>query len=111
MDERALIFANLVKGVPVWQVARDYRKRNEAEVLGIFAFVLNKVRNYHFVRHLPPIVGESVEEIRKYRAACLSVLPKLNFDKPPQFKKIANEPLEMKNDGTIRNADLLGRLT
>jgi hypothetical protein len=40
-DERALVFMNLMNGVPVCQVARDFRK-SEPDVMHIFRFILRK---------------------------------------------------------------------
>lgn len=90
MDPRALIFSNLLNGVPVAHVARDFGK-SENEVLQTFGFVLRKIKSYAFERKMPSILASSVAEAKRYRITCLSILPKLNLDKEPKFKQIHNE--------------------
>ena len=102
IDDRALIFANLLNGVPVAQVAQAFQKQSEAEVLQIFGFVLRKIKSYCFLRArqanaLPLIVADDVKSAQKYRLTCLSVLPKLNLDKSPQYKDIHNEIINPDN--------------
>jgi hypothetical protein len=55
----------------------------------------------------PPIVGNSIAEIQRQRITCLTILPKLNLDRDPRYKDVLNEPVDIKNDGTIRNQDFL----
>ena len=43
-DPRALIFTNLLNGVPIWQVCRDFGK-SELDVMNIFRFVMRKIRS------------------------------------------------------------------
>lgn len=107
MDDRALIFSNLVNGVPIDQVARDFRKSAE-EVERVFSFVLRKVKSYCFLRQTrrgyPAITASTVAEARRYRLTCLEVLPKLNLDKEAQFKDIHNEVVTPDNmAATLRN--------
>src|ERR1700761_8648127 len=104
-DERALIFSNLLNGVPVWQVARDFRKSSEQEVMNIFNFILRKIRSRRLERMEPPIVGSTIEEVRKQRVVCLTTLPKLNLDKDPRYKNVMHETVDLKTDGSIRNQD------
>jgi hypothetical protein len=100
MDDRALIFSNLLNGVPLWQVARDFHK-TESEVNYTFAFILRKIKSYCFLRQAqrayPPIMASTVEEAKKYRLTCFSVLPKLNLEKSAQFKDINNETVTPDN--------------
>lgn len=100
-DFRALIFKNLLNGVPVGQVCRDFHK-TEPEVMQIFSYVLRKVKSYCFLRStskvaLPTISAGTLEEAKRYRVQCLSVLPKLNLNKSPEFKDIHNEILTPDN--------------
>ncbi len=95
MDERALIFANLLNGVSVAQVARDFRV-SEPEVMNTFSNVLRKVKSYCFLRArqknaVPLVIASTIEEAKKYRLTCLHVLPKLNLDKAPHYKDIQGE--------------------
>lgn len=109
-DERALIFSNLLNGVPVWQVARDFHKSSEQEVMDIFRFILRKIRSRRLERMEPPIVGDTIEEIRRQRIACLTALPKLNLDKDPRYKNVMHETVDLKTDGSIRHQEVLQRM-
>ena len=109
-DERALIFRNLLNGVPVWRVARDFKLGSEQEVQNIFNFVVRKIRSYLLQQMLPPIVGLTVSELQRSRLRCFEILPLLNLDKEPLYRKVAHEEIEMKSDGTVRNMDLLRQL-
>jgi hypothetical protein len=108
-DERALIFTNLMNGVPVWQVARDFH-RSEPDVMHIFRFILRKIRSRRLERMEPPIMGNTIDEVRRQRIACLTILPKLNLDRDPRYKDVLHEPVDLKNDGTVRNADFLQQM-
>jgi hypothetical protein len=110
MNNQALIFANLLNGVPEQQVAEVFKISRE-EVQRSFAFVLRKVKSYIFLRQAPhwkhyekggplegapvmaypTITGSTLDEAKKHRLTCLSVLPKLKLDKEPQFKDIQTE--------------------
>lgn len=95
MDAKALIFANLLNGVPMGQVCKDFNK-SESEVQNIFAFVLRKVKSYCFLRSTtkeayPIITASTLEEAKAHRITCLNVLPKLNMNKEAQFKDIKTE--------------------
>lgn len=94
MNEQALIFQNLLNGVPVKQVCLAFNK-TETEVLQTFSYVLLKVKSYVFLRQTrvgyPTIIASTIEEAKKYRLTCLSVLPKLNLSRPADFKDIQNE--------------------
>jgi hypothetical protein len=108
-DERALIFANLLNGVPEWQVARDFHK-SVPDVMHIFRFILRKIKSRRLERTEPPIVGHTIEEARKQRIACLTILPKLNLDRDPRYKDVFHEPVDLKDDGTVRNAEFLRQM-
>jgi hypothetical protein len=108
-DDRALIFTNLLNRVPAWQVARDFH-RSEPDVMNIFRFILRKIKSRLLERMEPPIVGNSIAEIRKYRITVLTILPKLNLDRDPLYKDVFHEPMEIKQDGTVRHSDFLKQL-
>ena len=114
MDDRALIFGNLLKGVSAQELARTFH-RTENEVQQIFNFILRKIRSRRLERMEPAIPGNTLEELRRpamrgSRIAFLEILPKLNLDKDPTFKRIMHEEIEMKNDGSMRNEDVLRQL-
>ncbi len=94
MDDRALIFSNLLNGVSVEQVAREFKKSLD-EVQRDFSYVLRKVKSYCFLRQTQkgyaPINASTIEEAKKYRLTCLSVLPNIKLDKEPHFKDIQHE--------------------
>lgn len=101
MDYRALIFANLLNGVPIEQICKDFDK-SESEVQNIFAFVLRKVKSYCFERSatkdaLPMITAATLEEAKKHRITCLTVLPKLNLNKDPKYRDIQIETVTPDN--------------
>lgn len=100
-DDRALIFKNLLNGVPIQQVCRDFHK-TESEVNQIFSFVLRKIKNYCWLRSatkvaLPMVHAGNLEEAKKYRIQCLSVLPKLNLNKDSQYKDFHSEVITPDN--------------
>lgn len=105
MDDRHLIFSNLLNGVPVPQVARDFHK-SEAEVEQVFTHVLRKVKSYCFLRSrqknpMPVVTASTVAEARAFRLTCLSVLPKLNLDRAPEFRDIHTETITPDNIMTV----------
>src|SRR5579872_5853069 len=100
LDSRALIFTNLMNGVPVWQVCRDFR-RTEPDVMNIFRFILRKIRSRRLERMEPPIVGNTIDEVRKQRIACLTILPKLNLDRDPRYKDVLHEAVDITKDGGV----------
>jgi len=106
-DERAIIFSNLLNGVPVWQVARDFHKQADGEVQRIFDFILAKIKSYCFERKLPPVLGSTVAEVRQYKAICFEILPKINLDKEPMYGKIFEEKMSLTRDGTFTHQDVL----
>jgi hypothetical protein len=108
-DDRALIFSNLLNGVPVWQVCRDFR-RSEVDVMNIFRFILRKIKSRRLERMESPIVGNSVAEIQRQRITVLTILPKLNLDRDPLYKNVFHEPMEIKSDGTVRNAEVIRQM-
>jgi len=105
-DERALIFQNLMNGVPDWQVAKEFHK-TVPEVMNIFWYIVRKIRSRRLERMEPPIVGTSIADIRRQRIVCLTILPKLNLDRDPRYKDVLHESVDIKNDGSIRGQDFL----
>jgi hypothetical protein len=97
-DERVLIFTNLMNGVPDWQVARDFHK-SLPDVM--------QIKSRRLERMEPPIIGNSISEIQRQRITVMTILPKLNLDKDPLYRNVLHEPVEIKNDGSIRNEDFL----
>jgi hypothetical protein len=96
MDNRSLIFANLLNGVPTAQVAQAFNLRSEDEALQVFQYVLRKIKSYCFLRArqknaYPIIVAHDVKTAQAYKLTCLTVLPKLKLDTAPQYKDIHNE--------------------
>jgi len=94
-DYRSLIFSNLLNGVPVSQVCRDFQK-SESEVMQVFHFVFRKRKSYCFLRStqkiaMPMVYGYTIEDAKKSRLTCLNVLPKLNLNKEAEFKDIQAE--------------------
>jgi hypothetical protein len=108
-DERVMIFSNLMNGVPEWKIAEQFHM-SVPDVMNIFRFVLRKIRSRRLERMEPPIVGESIVEIRRQRITVLTLLPKLNLDKEPLYSKVMHEGMEVKRDGSIRNTDFLKQL-
>lgn len=108
-DDRALIFSNLLNGVPIAKVCETFRK-SEPEVMNIFRYVLRKIKSRRLERMEPMIVGNSIAEIRRQRIACLTILPKLNLDRDPLYKDVLHEPMEINSDGKLRNADVIRQM-
>ena len=108
-DDRALIFSNLLNGVPAWQVARDFH-RSEPDVMNIFRFILRKIKSRRLERMEPPIVGNSIAEIQRHRVTVLTILPNLNLDRDPLYKDVFHEPMEITQDGKVRNADVIRQM-
>ncbi len=104
-DSRVLIVNNLLNGVPVWVVARSFHIEAK-EVESIFTFAMTKVKDYLFRYCKPPIFCETIEEARKDRVNILAVLPKLNLDKEPEYKKIVTEKVTERNHKSIINDNL-----
>ena len=76
----------------------------------IFPFVLPKIRSRRLERMEPPILGETIEEVSLSRVVCLSILPKHNLDKEPRYQKVIYEAVEIRENGTIRNEDVMPSL-
>lgn len=102
MDTRCLIFANLLNGVPVRQVAEAFGLKSEDEAMYIFGLVLRRIKNYCFLRArqrnaYPIIVASTIKEAQAYRLTCLTVLPKIDFEKAPTYKDIHGEVINPDN--------------
>jgi len=108
-DDRVLIFSNLLNDVSIEKVCKTYR-RSESEVMDIFRFILRKIKSRRLERMEPMIVGNSIKEIKRQRLVVLPLLHKLNLDKDPLYKNVIHEPMEIKEDGTVRHSDFLKQL-
>jgi hypothetical protein len=115
MDNRSLIFRNLINGVPVDRVARDFQL-SESEVMNTFSSVFRMIKSYCFVgargyrkkgdpvasvHAYPIVVGSTVEDARKHKLTCLHVLEKLKLDSAPKYKDIQGEIINQDNIMTV----------
>lgn len=108
-DERALIYRNLLNGVPVFKVCESFHK-SEPEVMQVFRYVTRKIKNYIFEKMLPPIYCDSISEAMRYKVQILQILPKLNLDKAPIYKDIGFDSIRADNFGHMeRQIQQLGR--
>ncbi len=85
MDERRLIFSNLLNGVPLTDVCKAFNK-TEADVRAEFSYITQKIKNYCFLKGCPAIYCDTIEDARKNRYAIFPILRVVNLDKAPQFK-------------------------
>jgi hypothetical protein len=111
-DDRALIFRNLLNGVEKQKIARTFR-RSEKDVDDIFGFVIRKIRSRQLERMEPPILEDTVEKLRnskKSKLQCLDILPLLNLEKDPLYKRVVHEDLQLREDGSMKNAQILREL-
>ena len=85
MDERKLIFSNIINGVPLETVAQAFHK-TDADVQADFDYIIQKIKNYCFINGVPAIICDSVEQARKVRFPIFAVLEVVNLDKSPIYK-------------------------
>ncbi len=85
MDERRLIFSNLLNGVPLEDICNAFHK-TEAEIRAEFSYIIQKVKNYCFLKGHPAIYCDTIEQAQKNRYAIFPILKIINLDKAPQFK-------------------------
>lgn len=85
MDERRLIFSNLLNKVPMENVAKAFNK-TEADIKMDFAFIAQKIKNYCFKNNVPAIFCDTLEDARKNRHAIYPILNIINLDIQPEFK-------------------------
>jgi hypothetical protein len=94
-DKRAMIFANLLNGVPLW-IVKQHFEMSDDDVMRVFNFVVEKLKSYLFTHQLPPIPCDSISEAQKNRILLLQLLPKLNLDKPPT-RRVKHETINPTN--------------
>lgn len=85
MEERKIIFSNLLNGVPLGNVCKAFNK-SESEIQADFKYIMQKVKNYCFLNGVPTIVGDSVEECRKQRHSIFPILKMVDLNKSPIYK-------------------------
>ncbi len=90
MDERKLIFSNLLNGVPLDTVAQVFHKTC-ADVQADFNYIVQKIKNYCFLNAVPAIHCESIEQARKVRHSIFPILEVINLDKSPIYKITSTE--------------------
>jgi hypothetical protein len=88
-DERVLIYRNLLNGLPVWKVMEVFRK-SEKDVMDTFRLVSRRVEEYVFQRRLPPVYCDCIAVAQKSKDMLLSLLPKLNLDKPAALGRLTH---------------------
>lgn len=87
MEERKLIFSNLLNKVPLGNIAQAFNK-TEAEIQADFKYIIQKVKNYCFTKGVPPIMCDSIEDAQKSRYSIFPILKVLDLDKTPEYKII-----------------------
>lgn len=92
--DKALIFQNLVNGVPVQFVGRHFNLRDEREVMDIFRYVANKIKTYMFQRTIPFISFDTPQEAKRHRRQLFDILKKINLDIVPLYTKFEVGQLE-----------------
>jgi hypothetical protein len=100
-DERALIFQNILHGVPEWRLAEEFHKSVD-DITAIFWFVMRKIRSRCVERLERPIEGVTIDEIKRSKRRCLTILPLINLDRDPKHTKVSFEPVELARDGSMR---------
>jgi len=104
-DSRVLMVMNLLNGVPAWQIGLTYHM-DASEVEAIFRFAMSKVKDYLFRKCKPPIFCDTLEEAKKDRVNIIAILPKLNLDKEPEYKRIVTEKVTDGNTQSMINDNL-----
>lgn len=75
-EERRMIFTNVANGVPMEQIRATFLVSDE-DIMRVVDFVGSKIREYRFRRRLPPLLCDTIKEIRWNRPALLENLGKL----------------------------------
>ncbi len=99
-EERKLIFANLVNGVPVASVMEAF-KRSEDEVMADFAFVATKIISYRFERGMPFVNCRSIDEAIRKKALALHSLERINLLTDPVYSKVETAPIDPQSSNDI----------
>ncbi len=85
MEERKLIFSNLLNKVPLGNVAQAFNK-TETEIQADFKYIIQKVKNYCFLNGHPAIICDSIEQAQRLRYSIFPILKSINLDKAPEYK-------------------------
>jgi hypothetical protein len=85
MDERRMIFSNLLNKVPMENICKVFNK-TEAEIKADFSYITQKIKNYCFKNNELPIFCDTIEDAQKNRRAIYPILNILNLEKKPEFK-------------------------
>lgn len=95
-DNRALIYKNLLNGVPLWLIMQ-HCQMSEKDVMGVFDYVSRKIRDYLFRKCKPAIPCENIAIAQRSRLKLLAVLPNLNLDVEPTYRDIHHETVTPDN--------------
>ena len=85
MNERKIIFSNLLNKVPVQNIALAFNK-TENEILLDFKYIIQKIKNYCFLNSVPPIFCDTLPEAQKNKYSIFPILDKLDLEKAPIYK-------------------------
>ena len=92
--ERAMIFRNLCNGVAVAEVAKAFNRPTEDAVLADFQYVVTKIKTYLFMRAIPPVPCDGIEQCRQNKIALFSIMRKVNLDICSPFKRLETGSLQ-----------------
>lgn len=99
-EERKLIFANLVNGVPRQHVMETFQK-SEHEVDAIYGFVATKVISYRFERGMPFVNCRSLDDAIRNKALVLHSLERVNLQTDPKYNNVQTAPIDPQNQSAI----------
>lgn len=85
MNNRLLIFTNLLNKVPLEQLAKDFNT-SEAEILVDFKYIVQKINNYCFMKGVPAIRCETIYDAQRERLNIYPILKVIDLDKSPIYK-------------------------
>lgn len=85
MNDRLLMFTNLLNKVPLEDVAKAFNT-TEAAILVDFKYIMQKVNNYCFLRGVPAIRCETIFDAQRERLNIFPILKVIDLDKPPIYK-------------------------
>lgn len=96
MEERKIIFSNILNKVPVLNIAQAFNK-SENEIISDFKYIIQKIKNYCFINGHPAIYCDTIEEAQREKYSIYPILNVINLDKAPIYKvtnqKYNGEPL------------------
>lgn len=85
MDERRLVFLNLINSVPLKNVAESFNK-TELEIKASFDYIIQKIKNYCFIKDVPAICCNTIAQAKAIRHSIYPILDKVDLDKEPIYK-------------------------